>query len=47
MLVAAFAGERWKDIYNYALEHDFRFLSYGDGSLLELSTGNNFSKSVG
>lgn len=34
LLVAAFAGENWKDIYNYALEHDFRFLSYGDSSLL-------------
>ena len=39
LLVGAFAGERWKDIYQYALEHDFRFLSYGDSSLLELSVG--------
>jgi S-adenosylmethionine:tRNA ribosyltransferase-isomerase len=37
LLVGAFVGERWKDIYQYALEHDFRFLSYGDSSLLELS----------
>jgi S-adenosylmethionine:tRNA ribosyltransferase-isomerase len=35
LLVGAFVGERWKDIYQYALEHDFRFLSYGDSSLLE------------
>jgi S-adenosylmethionine:tRNA ribosyltransferase-isomerase len=27
-------GEDWKKIYTYALENDFRFLSYGDGSLL-------------
>ena len=37
LLVSAFTGERWKDIYQYALEHDFRFLSYGDSSLLELA----------
>jgi S-adenosylmethionine:tRNA ribosyltransferase-isomerase len=35
LLVAAFTkGDNWKDIYNYALSHDFRFLSYGDSSLL-------------
>lgn len=34
LLVAAAVGEDWKRIYEYALEHDFRFLSYGDGSLL-------------
>jgi len=34
LLVAAIAGEEWKTIYNYALQNDFRFLSYGDGSLL-------------
>ena len=37
LLVAAFTGERWKEIYQYAMEHDFRFLSYGDSSLLENS----------
>ena len=37
LLVGAFAGEDWKKIYQYAMEHDFRFLSYGDGSLLELN----------
>ncbi len=35
LLVGAFVGERWKEIYQYALDHDFRFLSYGDSSLLE------------
>lgn len=34
MLVAAFIGDKWKDIYSYALENDFRFLSYGDACLL-------------
>jgi S-adenosylmethionine:tRNA ribosyltransferase-isomerase len=34
LLVAAVVGEDWKKIYDYALEHGFRFLSYGDGSLL-------------
>ncbi|MBO4801625.1 MAG: S-adenosylmethionine:tRNA ribosyltransferase-isomerase [Bacteroidaceae bacterium] len=35
LLIAAFVGdERWRDIYRYALDNDFRFLSYGDSSLL-------------
>ncbi|MCR5821006.1 MAG: S-adenosylmethionine:tRNA ribosyltransferase-isomerase [Bacteroidaceae bacterium] len=35
LLVAAFVGEqRWRDIYSYALANDFRFLSYGDSSIL-------------
>jgi S-adenosylmethionine:tRNA ribosyltransferase-isomerase len=34
LLVAAFIGEDWKIVYDYALANDFRFLSYGDGSLL-------------
>lgn len=34
LLVAAFVGEDWRKIYDYALSHDFRFLSYGDSSLL-------------
>jgi S-adenosylmethionine:tRNA ribosyltransferase-isomerase len=33
LLVAAFTGNNWREIYNYALENDFRFLSYGDGSI--------------
>ena len=34
LLVAAFVGnENWRNIYNYALNHDFRFLSYGDACL--------------
>ncbi|MDD4116259.1 MAG: S-adenosylmethionine:tRNA ribosyltransferase-isomerase [Massilibacteroides sp.] len=34
LLVSAFVKGNWKPIYEYALEHDFRFLSYGDSSLL-------------
>lgn len=34
LLISAFVGDDWKRIYDYALEHDFRFLSYGDSSLL-------------
>lgn len=34
LLVAAFAGPRWRGIYEYALQKQFRFLSYGDGCLL-------------
>lgn len=36
LLVAAAVGEDWKQIYRYALTHDFRFLSYGDSSLLKI-----------
>ena len=39
LLVSAFVGEDWKKIYNYALAHDFRFLSYGDSSILFRNTG--------
>ena len=34
LLISAFVGGDWKTIYDYALGHDFRFLSYGDSSLL-------------
>lgn len=34
LLISALVGKRWREIYNYALENDFRFLSYGDSSLL-------------
>lgn len=34
LLVSAFVGEDWRRIYDYALSHDFRFLSYGDSSVL-------------
>lgn len=34
LLVAALLGKDWKKVYDYALENDYRFLSYGDSSLL-------------
>lgn len=34
LLIGAFVGMDWQRIYNYALSNDFRFLSYGDSSLL-------------
>lgn len=34
LLVSAYVGEDWRAIYRYALDNDFRFLSYGDSSLL-------------
>lgn len=36
-LVAAAAGDNWKKIYEYALNNNFRFLSYGDGCLIYFS----------
>lgn len=35
LLVSALIGDDWRRVYDYALSHDFRFLSYGDSSLLE------------
>ena len=34
LLVSAFVDGHWQEIYDYALNHDFRFLSYGDSSVL-------------
>ena len=34
LLVSAYVGDDWHRIYDYALGHDFRFLSYGDSSVL-------------
>ncbi len=33
LLIGAFLGENWKEVYNYALANNFRFLSYGDSNL--------------
>ena len=41
LLVSALIGDQWREIYHYALAHDFRFLSYGDSSLLETESFNN------
>ncbi len=35
LLVAALMGDDWKKLYNYALDHEFRFLSYGDGCIIK------------
>jgi len=34
LLISAFVGDDWREIYAYALANNFRFLSYGDSSLL-------------
>jgi len=34
LLISAFVKGDWKNIYDFALSHDFRFLSYGDSSVL-------------
>ena len=33
LLVSALIGDKWKNVYQYALDNDFRFLSYGDSCL--------------
>ena len=35
LLIAAFIGDSWKDVYRFAMDNGFRFLSYGDSSLLQ------------
>jgi S-adenosylmethionine:tRNA ribosyltransferase-isomerase len=42
LLISAFVKGDWKRIYAYALDHDFRFLSYGDSSLLLPDDGLTF-----
>ena len=34
LLVSALIGDDWRKVYDYALAHEFRFLSYGDSSIL-------------
>ncbi|MFY0625076.1 MAG: S-adenosylmethionine:tRNA ribosyltransferase-isomerase [Reichenbachiella sp.] len=41
LLVAAFVGDKWKEIYCEALEKDYRFLSYGDTSFLLRNKNEN------
>jgi len=36
LLVSAFIGDKWKEVYKHALENDHRFLSYGDSNLFHL-----------
>lgn len=35
LLVSAFVGPHWREIYDYALANDFRFLSYGDSCIIQ------------
>ncbi len=37
LLVSAMVGDRWREAYDYALSHDFRFLSYGDACLFSVN----------
>jgi S-adenosylmethionine:tRNA ribosyltransferase-isomerase len=39
LLISAFVGDTWKDIYAYALKNHFRFLSYGDSCFLDNKKG--------
>ena len=41
LLIGAFVGENWRTIYDFALSGGFRFLSYGDSSLLQCQEKNN------
>jgi S-adenosylmethionine:tRNA ribosyltransferase-isomerase len=34
-MIDAFVGERWRRLYETALSHDYRFLSFGDAMLLD------------
>jgi len=34
LLIAAFIGDNWKNVYDFAINNNFRFLSYGDSSIL-------------
>jgi len=35
MMIDAFVGPRWRSLYEVALAHDYRFLSFGDAMLLD------------
>ncbi len=37
LLIAALVGEDWRSVYDYALNNNFRFLSYGDGCLISIN----------
>ena len=40
LLLGAFAGDRWRDLYKCALAEDYRFLSFGDAMLISRGEGN-------
>jgi S-adenosylmethionine:tRNA ribosyltransferase-isomerase len=37
MMIDAFVGDRWRDLYGVALDEGYRFLSFGDAMLLDRS----------
>lgn len=39
LLISAFIGDSWRSNYKFAMDHGFRFLSYGDSSLLQIQKG--------
>jgi S-adenosylmethionine:tRNA ribosyltransferase-isomerase len=44
LLVAAVVGARWREIYQHALHHEYRFLSYGDSSLLRIQPDHKWKR---
>ena len=40
LIIAAIVGDQWKDVYQHALNHQYRFLSYGDGCLFWIPDAN-------
>jgi S-adenosylmethionine:tRNA ribosyltransferase-isomerase len=38
VMVAAMLGDRWRDVYQHAVQSDFRFLSFGDSMYIEITT---------
>jgi hypothetical protein len=46
LLVAAVVGERWRALYQHALQHEYRFLSYGDSSLLRIHPDHKWKRTV-
>lgn len=44
LLISAFIGDKWRENYRFALQNGFRFLSYGDSSLLQARFRTNLEK---
>ncbi len=42
LLISALVGEKWREVYDFARDNDYRFLSYGDSSLLLPSGASNY-----
>ena len=41
VMIAAFVGDRWREVYEMALEREYRFLSFGDATVLERAEGDS------